>query len=244
MLEHLLKQFENYDKTCLITDIEDRCVTFMRDRSYVKYLINIDKDIWVVVPKSIGRYSGLSSNIKFYYVDDPDYVFTLCHNELHKDDPIPNPIIGKNCNIHPTVVMNVEAFKVAYAPDGSKIQFRHVGNIVIEDDVKIGPQCVIHRGTMKSTIIRKGVRMFDKNSISHNNIIGENTVFATGAILNGSVTVGKDCWIASGALIKDGISICDNVVVGMGAVVVKNITTPGVYIGNPAKWVNPYRRGF
>jgi acetyltransferase-like isoleucine patch superfamily enzyme len=244
MLDYLIKKFENYNKTCLITDIEDSCVTFMRDGSYSKYLVGIDKDIWVIVPESIGYYPRLSDNVKFCRIDGcPDYAFTLYHNEVHKDDPIIYPTIGKNCDIHPTAVMNVEAFKVAYAPDGSKIQFRHIGNVIIEDDVKIGPQCVIHRGTMKSTIIRKGVRMSDKNSISHNNIIGKNTVFATGVITNGSVVIGQDCWLASGALIRDGISICNNVVVGMGAVVVKDITVPGVYAGNPARMIKPYKKG-
>ena len=31
------------------------------------------------------------------------------------------------------------------------------------------------------------------------------------------------------------VNICDNVVIGAGAVVTKNITEPGVYVGNPAK---------
>lgn len=244
MLEHLLKKFENYKKTCPIANIEEKSVTFMRDWCYSKYLIGIDKDIWVIVPKIIDMCIEFSNNIKFYYVDDPDYIFTLYHNEIYKNNPVLEPIIGKNCKIHPTVIMDVEGLKVANSPSGKKIQLRHIGNVIIEDNVEIGPYTVIHRGTFESTIIKSGVRIGAKNNIAHNNMIGENTVFAAGVITNGSVKIGKNCWIGSGALIRNGISICDDVVIGLGAVVIKDVTKPGIYVGNPAKWLKPVKEGW
>ena len=171
-------------------------------------------------------------------------MFTIYHNEIHKDHVPPEVQIGKNCKIHETVVMNVEGFKVANAHDGSKIQFKHTGNIIIGDNVEIGPYCVVHRGTMGSTIIKDGVKIGANNNIAHNNVIGENTVFAVGAITNGSVTIGKNCWVSSGALIKNGINICDNVVVGMGAVVTKDINKSGIYVGMPAKYIKPINEGW
>ena len=42
-------------------------------------------------------------------------------------------------------------------------------------------------------------------------------------------------FIGAGAVIKDNIKICDNVTIGAGAVVVKNIDSPGLYAGNPVK---------
>jgi acetyltransferase-like isoleucine patch superfamily enzyme len=35
------------------------------------------------------------------------------------------------------------------------------------------------------------------------------------------------------------VTICDHVVIGAGAVVTKNIEKPGIYAGNPAKFIRP-----
>ena len=93
-------------------------------------------------------------------------------------------------------------------------------------------------------VIKNGVKIGAKNNIAHNNVIGENTVFAVGAITNGSVTIGNNCWISSGALIKNGVQICDDVVVGLGAVVVKDIIEPGIYVGSPARYLKPLKEGW
>lgn len=67
-----------------------------------------------------------------------------------------------------------------------------------------------------------------------------NDTFATGGPANGnkslwqSTSVGNRVSIGSNASILP-VSICDDVVIGAGAVVVKNITEPGVYIGNPVR---------
>ena len=48
--------------------------------------------------------------------------------------------------------------------------------------------------------------------------------------------IGNHVSIGSNATILP-VSICDNVVIGAGAVVTKDIKKPGVYIGNPAKFL-------
>jgi acetyltransferase-like isoleucine patch superfamily enzyme len=67
-----------------------------------------------------------------------------------------------------------------------------------------------------------------------------NDVFAKGGPAMGDksqwkeTTIGNKVSIGSNATILP-VTICDNVVIGAGAVVTKNITIPGVYVGNPAK---------
>lgn len=242
MLESLLKKLKTYNKTCSILNLRDGCVTFLRNSNYSSYLENVDADIWVIVPEDFNY--KLSRNIKIHRTKNPEYEFTLLHNHLYKDTLPKEPIVGKNCKVHSSAILNVEGLKAVNAPDGSKVQFVHTGNTIIEDDVEIGPYCVVHRGTMDSTIIKKGVKIGAQNNIAHNNVIGENTVFAVGSITNGSVTIGKNCWISSGSLIRNGVSICDNVVVGLGAVVVKDITESGIYVGNPARYLKPIEEGW
>ena len=56
-----------------------------------------------------------------------------------------------------------------------------------------------------------------------------------GAKLAGTVHVGKATWIGIGASVSNNLSICENCMIGAGAVVVKDITESGTYIGVPAK---------
>jgi len=71
-----------------------------------------------------------------------------------------------------------------------------------------------------------------------------NDVFSGGGPARGnkdlwkSTTIGNNVSIGSNATILP-VAICDDVVIGAGSVVTKNIVTPGVYAGNPAKFIRP-----
>jgi UDP-N-acetylbacillosamine N-acetyltransferase len=56
-----------------------------------------------------------------------------------------------------------------------------------------------------------------------------------GAKILGTAKIGSRCRIGTNSTILPGIEICDDVVIGAGAVVTKNITEPGTYVGVPAK---------
>ena len=47
--------------------------------------------------------------------------------------------------------------------------------------------------------------------------------------------IGDRVLIGSQSCIREGIEVCSDAIIGMGAVVVKDIKEPGVYVGNPAK---------
>ena len=82
------------------------------------------------------------------------------------------------------------------------------------------------------------------NIKADNLVIGKNTFIDPTAKIVGlsgnakNIQIGDNVFIGAGAIIKDSIKICDNVVIGMGSLVLKNIDTPGVYVGNPLKKIN------
>jgi len=243
MLETLLNCFGGYKKTCSIKNIKTKCVTFARSPEYLHYLNKVQKDVWAIVP-NVSIPSSSCKGIKYYQTDYPEYEFTLFHNHINKKNKFKIASIGFNCKLHETVLVGVEGLKVVNAPDGSKVPFTHTGRAIIEDNVDIGPYSVIHRGTMENTIIREGCRFGAYTNIGHNCDIGRRTVMAAGVILNGGVKVGNNCWFASGVLVRHYVNICDNVVIGLGSVVVKDITEPGIYVGNPAKYLKPITEGW
>jgi sugar O-acyltransferase (sialic acid O-acetyltransferase NeuD family) len=101
----------------------------------------------------------------------------------------------------------------------------------------IGDGTIICPGTILTIDISIGRHVIINLNctIGHDCVIGNFVTISPGANISGNVTIGDLCYIGSNAVIREKISICDNVVIGAGGVVVKDITWPGVYVGNPVK---------
>lgn len=56
---------------------------------------------------------------------------------------------------------------------------------------------------------------------------------------SGKVKIGNNVFIGMNSIILKGVTICDDVIIGAGSLVNKNISEPGVYAGNPAKFIMP-----
>ncbi|MFT7611295.1 MAG: acetyltransferase-like isoleucine patch superfamily enzyme [Parvicellaceae bacterium] len=107
--------------------------------------------------------------------------------------------------------------------------------VEIQSDVNIGSNCKIQSHSFICSLVDIGNDTF----IGHG-VIFINDLFTEGGPAQGnkdlwrSTSIGNNVSIGSNATILP-VSICDQVVVGAGAVVTKDIKTPGKYVGNPAK---------
>lgn len=70
--------------------------------------------------------------------------------------------------------------------------------------------------------------------VDHDCYVGAWSHISPGAVLCGGAVVGEGAWIGANAVIKEGIAVAPWSVVGCGGVVVKDITEPGTFVGNPA----------
>jgi acetyltransferase-like isoleucine patch superfamily enzyme len=118
---------------------------------------------------------------------------------------------------------------------------------VIGEDSFVGPFVEIQRGVVigkrcriqSHAFICELVRIGDDCFISHGAMF-INDLFSGGGPAKGrrdlwrSTKIGNEVSIGTNATILP-ITICDQVVVGAGAVVTKDITEPGTYVGNPAR---------
>tara|TARA_R110000787_G_scaffold71764_2_gene159742 strand:- start:3433 stop:4173 length:741 start_codon:yes stop_codon:yes gene_type:complete len=190
----------------------------------------IDNNAGVVFSNKTPPHKNFSLIIKS---DNPKLSFLKCINKFFTPEPCnikrgENVTVGKNCTI------GGDGYQ--YLDDNGKLlKFPHFGGVVIEDDVDIANNVCIDRGALSDTIIKKGVKIDNLVHIAHNVIIGENSCVVAGAIICGSVVIGRGCWIAPGSCIKDQINIGDNVVIGLGCVVLKDVESNSVMVGNPAK---------
>jgi len=110
-------------------------------------------------------------------------------------------------------------------------------NAIIASDVEIGEGTVVMAGVVinAGTKIGRGCIINTSSSIDHDCMIGDYVHIAVGAHLAGAVSVGKKTWIGAGATVSNNVDICSNCMIGAGAVVIKDITESGTYIGVPAK---------
>lgn len=123
----------------------------------------------------------------------------------------PNTVIGDRCIIHANAVIGCDGF--GYKPDasGKYIKVPHVGIVMLEEDVEIGANTVIDRGTLTVTKIRKGTKIDNLVQIAHNVQVGEHTVIAAQAGIAGSTSIGNNARIGGQAGIAGHIKVADRI---------------------------------
>jgi UDP-3-O-[3-hydroxymyristoyl] glucosamine N-acyltransferase len=122
-------------------------------------------------------------------------------------------IIGSRVIIHSGTVIGSDGF--GFAPDGSMYhKLPHTGIVQIDDDVEIGANNAIDRGTFGKTHIGRGVKTDNLVHIAHNVAIGENTVLVAQVGISGSVTIGSNAILAGQAGIAGHLHIGDRATVG------------------------------
>ena len=138
--------------------------------------------------------------------------------------------VGARCVLHPGVVIGADGFGHAPDKDGY-VKVPQLGAVVVGDDVEIGANTTIDRGTIGDTMIGNGVRIDNQVQVGHNCQIGEHTVIAGCAGISGSVTIGRRCMIGGMVGFVGHLEICDDVHLTGKTMVTHSITKPGLYSG-------------
>jgi sugar O-acyltransferase (sialic acid O-acetyltransferase NeuD family) len=112
-------------------------------------------------------------------------------------------------------------------------------NVVIGKEVNLGCGTVVMAGVVINCYskIGKGCIVNTSATIDHDNVIEDYVHISPGAHLAGTVRVGKSTWLGIGSLISNNVNVCRDCNIGAGAVVIKDITEPGTYVGVPVRRV-------
>ena len=111
---------------------------------------------------------------------------------------------------------------------------------VIGTDVEVGIGAAVMAGVVvnSSSRIGKGCIINTSASLDHDNVIEDYVHISPGVNIAGTVKVGKGSWIGIGSVVSNNVNICSGCKVGAGAVVVKDITEPGTYVGVPVRKID------
>ena len=138
--------------------------------------------------------------------------------------------LGERCIVASGAVIGADGF--GFAPlDGRWIKIPQVGAVVIGNDVEIGANTTVDRGTMGDTVIEDGVKLDNQIQVAHNCVIGAHTVIAGCVGIAGSARIGRGCQIGGAAMIAGHITIADGCAIGPGTLVASSLTEPGHYTG-------------
>ena len=142
--------------------------------------------------------------------------------------------IGNRVIIHAGAVIGSDGFGYIEHADGSYEKIKHIGNVILEDDVEIGANTTIDRSVVNATIIGKGVKIDNLVQIAHNVSIGEHTAFASQVGIAGSTKIGARNRFAGQVGTVGHISTADGVIVFGQSGIAQSIEQSGIYFGSPA----------
>ena len=141
-------------------------------------------------------------------------------------------IIGKRVILHAGVVVGSDGFGFA-RPGRENIKIPQVGFVQIDDDVEVGANTTIDRGTIDKTWIKRGVKIDNLVQIAHNVVIGENSIIVSQVGISGSTKLGKGVIMGGQAGLVGHITIGDYVMIGAKSGVHDDIGPNQIVSGSP-----------
>ena len=143
-----------------------------------------------------------------------------------------NTIVGDRCLIHGGAVLG--AFGFGYRSTDIHELSSQLGNVVIGNDVEIGSNTTIDRGTYDSTTIGDGTKLDNLVMIGHNCQIGRHNMLCSQVGIAGSCSTGDYVVMAGQVGIGDHLDIGNKTVVAAQSGVMHNLKGDQVYLGSPA----------
>jgi len=162
---------------------------------------------------TIGRYSIINSLVNIGYASQ----------------------IGNNTTIQAGVIIGNEGYGFATDQQGQHHRIPHTGNVIIKDNVHIGSNSCIDRGTYEATIIERGVKIDNLCHIAHNVQIGEDSLITAQCVIAGSSIIGKRVMMSGQTGVLDHKTVPNDTVLVHRAGVSESLPKGGMWAGSPAK---------
>jgi UDP-3-O-[3-hydroxymyristoyl] glucosamine N-acyltransferase len=140
--------------------------------------------------------------------------------------------IGNRVILHAGVVVGSDGFGFAN-PGRENLKVPQVGFVRIDDDVEVGANCTIDRGTLGKTWIQRGVKIDNLVQIGHNVVIGENSIIVAQVGISGSTKLGNRVIVGGQAGLVGHITIGDNVMVAAKSGIHKDVPPNQIISGSP-----------
>lgn len=161
----------------------------------------------------------------------------------------PNAVIYDGCRIGDRVIIqsNASVGQDGYGfatHKGAHHKIPQIGIVELRDDVEIGSNCVIERGTLDNTVIGAGSKIGDSVAIGHATKIGPHCLLVPQAGIAGSAVIGHHCVIGGQVGVVGHIKIGNRVTIGAQAAVINDVPDGATILGAPAIDANKAKRAY
>ncbi len=146
----------------------------------------------------------------------------------------PGVRLGRRVVVHAGARIGVDGFGFAAAGEES-LRIPQVGGCVIEDDVEIGANCTIDRGSIGCTAVGKGAKLDDAVHLGHNVVVGAGSMLAAQVGVAGSTRIGAGVVVGGQAGLADHLTVGDGARVGAQAGVIGDVPAGRTVSGYPAR---------
>ena len=171
-----------------------------------------------------------------------DAVFLGPDCRIGANASVSHAILGARVHLFPGVRVGQEGFGFAMTAAGF-LTVPQLGRVLIEDDVEVGANSCIDRGSSQDTVIGAGSRLDNLVQIGHNVRLGRCCVVVGQAGISGSTILEDFAVVAAQAGLAGHLRIGRKARVGAQAGVMADVEAGADVIGSPAEPVRDFFRG-
>jgi UDP-3-O-[3-hydroxymyristoyl] glucosamine N-acyltransferase len=160
------------------------------------------------------------------------------HATLH-----PGAELGQRVRVGTGCAIATPGFKYVFR-DGAHRHLPHVGRCVLEDDVALGANCCVDRGSLGDTIIGAGTKLDNLVHVAHNVRIGRACLIMAQVGIAGSSQLGDGVVLTGQVGVVDNVSIGERAIIGAQSGVVGSVPAGETWSGFPARPHKEQLRGY
>lgn len=150
--------------------------------------------------------------------------------------------IGEGCLLHHGVCVGQDGFGFYVDERGNVVKKPQELRVVIGNDVEIGANSCVDRGSWRDTVIGDHCKLDNLVQVGHNAVLGKACILCGQTALGGSSTLGDYVVMGGKSAVADHIKVVSKVRLAAKTGVIKDITTPGDYAGFPALPAQEWRK--
>ena len=150
-------------------------------------------------------------------------------------------LLGARVYVYPGARIGQEGFGFA-SVKGGFLTVPQLGRVILEDDVEVGANTTIDRGSSRDTVIGAGSRLDNLVQIGHNVLLGRSCVIVAQVGISGSTVLEDFVRVGGQAAMAGHLRIGAGAEVGAQAGVISDIAPGARVLGSPAQPIKDFFR--
>lgn len=143
-------------------------------------------------------------------------------------------VIGNRVRLHCGARISSDGFGYTTGPEGP-VKMQQIGRCILEDDVEVGANSTIDRGSLGDTLVGAGTKIDNLVHIGHNCVIGKNCYIVAQVGLAGSTVLGDGVRLGGQVGVAGHLTIGHGAAIGAGSATMSDIPAGEIWSGRPAR---------